>query len=58
MAAKYSLGDSLIVKVNDMPYLGTVLTYDENVNPVNYVLSVAGLGDTICVDETTLDDDN
>ena len=58
MAAKYSLGASLVVKINDLPYLGTVLTYDETLDPITYVLSVAGRGDTICVDETTLEEDN
>lgn len=58
MSAKYSLGQSLTVKINDLPYLGTVLTFDENADPITYVLSVAGKGDTICVDEDTLDEDN
>lgn len=58
MAAKYSLGQSLIVKVNDLPYLGVVLTYDESVDPIMYTLSVAGKGDTMCIDETTLEEDN
>ena len=58
MAAKYSLGQSLTVKINDMPYLGTVLTFDENADPIMYVLSVAGKGDTVCIDEDTLDEDN
>lgn len=58
MSAKYTLGQSLTVKINDLPYLGTVLTFDENAVPITYVLSVAGKGDTVCIDEETLDEDN
>ena len=58
MAAKYSLGTQVTIKVNDMPYLGTILTYDENVDPIMYTLSVAGRGDTVCIDEDTLEDLN
>lgn len=58
MAAKYTLGTSVTVKVDDMPYLGTILTYDEDADPIMYTLSVAGRGDTVCVDEDTLEDLN
>ena len=55
MAAKYSLGDSVTVKVNGLPYLGTVITYDESVVPIVYRISVVG-GDTLAIDEDTLDE--
>lgn len=56
--AKYSLGGLVTVKVNGQPYLGTILTYDEEADPIMYKLSVSGLGDVIAIDEDTLTEDN
>ena len=58
MAAQYELGSLVTVKVNGQPYLGTVLTYDEEADPIMYKLSVNGLGDVVAIDEDTLSEDN
>lgn len=53
MAASFEVGAKVKVEVNDLPYAGTIITYDENVDPVIYKVSVEGLGNVI---ELTEDD--
>lgn len=53
MATTYGLGEQVKITVNDKPYVGIIITYDENKDPVEYQVSPVGLGDVI----TATDDD-
>lgn len=51
----YALGSRVKVTVNDLPYAGTVITYNDADDPIIYTVSVAGLGDCVVADEDSLD---
>lgn len=50
MANTYEVGDRVKIEVDDLPYAGTVITYDDN----NYKVSVDGLGKVVLAEETDL----
>lgn len=54
----YELGTEVQIEVDGFPYLGTVITYDENVDPIVYKISVTGLGNVISVTEDDIDDNS
>ena len=51
----YALGSQVKVTVNELPYMGTVITYNDADDPTIYTVSVAGLGDCLVVDEDSLE---
>lgn len=51
----YALGSQVKVTVNELPYVGTVITYNDTDDPVIYTVSVAGLGDCVVADEDSLE---
>ena len=55
MAATYEVGDKVKVNINDTPYYGFILTYDDSVDPIMYKVSVMGLPDVQLVDEDSID---
>ena len=57
MSAIYPVGETVEVQVNDMPYLATVITYDETADPIVYKLSVEGLGDIVIMSEDDMTSD-
>lgn len=57
MSAIYAVGETVEVQVNDMPYLATVITYDETADPIVYKLSVVGLGDIVIMSEDDMTSD-
>ena len=44
MSAAFNVGQRVQVDVEGSPYCGMIITYDENVDPVEYKISVLGLG--------------
>lgn len=51
MANTYEVGDRVKIEVNDLPYAGTIITYDDQV----YKVSVDGLGKVVSAEEDDLD---
>lgn len=50
MANTYEVGDRVKIEVDDLPYAGTVITYDDT----TYKVSVDGLGKVISAEESDL----
>jgi len=53
MAATYEVGTKVKVTVDEAPYAGTIITYEEVDNETIYKVSVDGIGQVI----TATDDD-
>ena len=51
----YTLGSQVKVTVNDLPYVGTIITYNDTDDPIIYTVSVAGLGECIVGNEDSLE---
>lgn len=50
MANTYEVGDRVKIEVDDLPYAGTVITYDDT----TYKVSVDGLGKVLSAEESDL----
>lgn len=50
MANSFEVGDKVKVTVNDLPYAGTIITYNDN----TYKVSVDGLGNVISLEESDI----
>ena len=50
MANSYEVGDRVKIEVDDLPYAGTVITYDDT----TYQVSVDGLGKVVSAEENEL----
>lgn len=50
MANSFEVGDRVKIEVDDLPYAGTVITYDDQI----YQVSVDGLGKVVSAEETDL----
>ena len=51
MANAFEVGDRVKLEVNDLPYAGTVVTYDDTL----YQISVDGLGKIVSAEESDLE---
>ena len=54
MAATFEVGDKVKVEIDNLPYAGIVLTYDENEDPIMYQVSVLGKGNVLNIAESDL----
>ena len=50
MANTFEVGDRVKIEVDDLPYAGTVITYEDT----TYQVSVDGLGRVVSAEETDL----
>ena len=53
-SAAYEVGDKVKLNVNDLPYAGEVITYDDTASPIVYKVSVTGLGQVIEAEESDI----
>jgi protein involved in polysaccharide export with SLBB domain len=51
LANTYEVGDRVKVTVDDLPYAGTIITYDDT----TYQVSVDGLGRVVKLEEEDID---
>ena len=54
MAAAYEVGSRVKIEINDLPYAGTVITYNDAVSPITYKVSVDGYGSVVTAEESDL----
>ena len=50
MANSYEVGEKVKVNINDLPYAGTIITYDDT----TYKVSVDGLGNVMSLEESDI----
>lgn len=55
MAAAYEVGSRVKIEINDLPYAGTIITYNDAVDPITYKVSVDGYGNVVTAEESNLE---
>ena len=50
MANSFEVGDKVKVTIDDLPYAGTIITYNDNI----YKVSVDGLGSVLSLEENDI----
>lgn len=53
-ASGFEVGEKVKVSVNDLPYAGTVMTYDDSSSPTIYQVDVHGLGSVLTFEESDI----
>ena len=55
MAATYEVGEKVKATVNEAPYAGTIITYEEIDSAVIYKVSIDGIGQVLSLTDDDLD---
>ncbi len=54
MAVTFEVGAKVKVDVNELPYAGTIITYNEDNDPITYQVDVQGLGQVLTFEESEI----
>ena len=55
MAATYEVGDKVKITIDELPYAGTIITYDTQDGETVYTVSVDGMGQVVFATDSDLD---
>jgi len=55
LAATYEVGDKVKITVNELPYAGTIITYNTENSETVYTVSVDGIGQVVFATDSDLD---